>query len=149
MKKLIFITLLVLIGNIFAFSQERTMYVTVKTADLKSSTGAFAEKKGELSLGDAVTMLRSNGNWAEVRTANSVTGWVNLSSLSSKRVTGSNISSSAGEIALAGKGFSPDTEIEYKKGGFDFTEVDKMEAITISAGDLQKFIRDGRLAEGK
>ena len=149
MKRLIFILLFFILGTVFVFSQERTMYVTVKTAEIKSSTGVFASAVGSVNLGDAVTVVRTNGNWAEIRTANRVTGWVNLSSLSTKRVTGSGSSASAGEIALAGKGFSPETEIEYRKEGFDFTEVDKMEAITINISDLQKFIRDGRLAEGK
>ena len=151
MKRLILILLIAILGNMFVFSQSQgqTMYVSVKTTDLKSSTGVFAEKRGALNLGDAITVIRTSGNWVEVRTSNSLTGWVNLSSLSSKRVTGSGISSSAGEIALAGKGFSPDTEIEYKKNGLDFTGVDRMEAINIPVSDLQKFIEDGRLVKGK
>jgi uncharacterized protein YgiM (DUF1202 family) len=149
MRKVIFILVLVTLGNVVAFSQERPMYVTVKSTDLKSSTGVFADKLGELKLGDAVTMLRTNGNWAEVRTANKVTGWVNLSTLSSKRVTGAGISSSAGEIALAGKGFSPETEVEYRKNGLDYSAVDRMEAITIPGTELLKFIEDGKLKKGK
>jgi uncharacterized protein YgiM (DUF1202 family) len=149
MRKLLFVLLFGILANIFVFSQEKTMYVSVKSTDLKSSTGVFAEKLGVLNLGDTVTMLRTNGNWAEVRTSNRVTGWVNASSLTSKRVTGSGISSSAGEIALAGKGFSPEAEIEYKKTGLDYSAVDRMETITVSGPDLRKFIEDGKLSKGK
>lgn len=151
MKKIIFGLLMISIGGlcIFAQSQEKTMYVAVKSTEIKSSGGVFADKLGVLHLGDTVTMLRSNGNWAEVRTANRVTGWVNLTTLSSKRVSATGNSASAGEIALAGKGFSPETEIEYRKSGLDYSGVDQMETITISGADLQKFIKDGHLVEGK
>jgi hypothetical protein len=151
MKKTVFFMLILgIIGSTFVFSQAqgKTMYVVVKSTDIKSSTGMFANKVGVFNLGDTVTMLRTSGNWAEIR-AGSVTGWVNLSGLSSKRVTGSGGSSSAGEIALAGKGFSPETEVEYRKNGLDYSVVDQMEQITIPANDLRKFIEDGRLVKGK
>jgi uncharacterized protein YgiM (DUF1202 family) len=151
MKKSIFIILFFALVSFLVFAQSagQTMYVSVKTVDLKSSNGVFAEKKGTLNLGEAVTLIRVSGNWAEVRTNNSATGWVNLTSLSSKRIIGSGASSSAGEIALAGKGFSPETEVEYRKDGLNFSAVDLMEAISISINDLLKFIEDGRLAKGK
>ena len=151
MKKLLFVLLIVFLGSVFVFSQAAgsTMYVAVKSTNLKSSTGIFASTRGELTLGDAVTMIRTNGNWAEVRTTNSLTGWVNLTALSSKRVAGSGMSSSAGEIALAGKGFSPEFEIEYKKTGLDYSSVDAMEAINISENELLMFVEEGRLSKGK
>jgi hypothetical protein len=39
------------------------MYVAVKTIDLKSTTGAFADKLGVLNLGEAVTLIRIDGKW--------------------------------------------------------------------------------------
>jgi uncharacterized protein YgiM (DUF1202 family) len=125
------------------------MYVAVKNADIKSSTGVFAGKVGALGLGDAVTVVRANGKWVEVKAKDSLSGWVALSNLSSRRVTGSGYSASAGEIALAGKGFSPETEKEYRASGLDYAAVDDMEAINIPTTELQKFVEDGRLAEGK
>ena len=151
MKKTIFFLLIVVFCTVSVFSQSQgqTMYVSVKTTDVKSSSGAFADKRGTLNLGDTVTIIRTSGNWAEVRASGSLTGWVSLSGLSSKRITGSGMSSSAGEIALAGKGFSPETEIEYKKGGLDFSGVDRMESINIPDSELQKFVETGRLANGR
>lgn len=151
MKKLAFLLILGIISAAFAFSQAqgKTMYVAVKSADIKSSTGIFASKVGVLNLGDAVTVLRTNGNWAEVRTSKPISGWVNLSGLSSKRIISAGGSSSAGEISLAGKGFSPDTEFEYRKNGLDYAVVNQMEAISISDDDLLKFVEAGRLVKGK
>jgi len=150
MKKVILILAFLILANTLVFSQSAgsTMYVSVKTTDLKSSTGTFATKLDTLNLGDAVTYLAKNGNWAEVKTSKNVTGWVNMSGLTTRRITSSGNSASAGEIALAGKGFSPDTEIEYKKGGLDYSGVDQMEKISISGPELQKFIEAGRLSKG-
>jgi predicted Zn-dependent protease len=49
------------------------------------------------------------------------------------------------EIALAGKGFSPEIELEYRKNGLDYSSVDMMEILNIDDNDLRKFIDDGRL----
>jgi uncharacterized protein YgiM (DUF1202 family) len=133
-----------------AFSQSAgsTMYVAVKSTDVKSSVGFFAGTLAVLNMGEAVTVNRVNGKWVEVRARN-LTGWVALSSLSSRRITGTGYSASAGEIALAGKGFSPETEVEYRKNGLDYSEVDKMETIIIPLAELQKFVDEGRLARGE
>ena len=150
MKRLVLVLFTVALAGIPVFSQTAgsTMYVAVKTADLKSSTGIFARKLAVLDLGEAVTVTSTSGKWVQVRAKNSFSGWVTLASLSSKRVTGTGYSASAGEIALAGKGFSAETEIEYKRNGLDYSLVDSMEKLTVSDDDLQKFVEDGRLAKG-
>jgi len=150
MKKLFFLLFVAVLCCGAAFSQSvgRTMYVMVKNTEVKSSTGAFADNVGVLNLGEAVTVAGTNGKWVQIRT-NKISGWVALASLSSRRVTGSANTASAGEIALAGKGFTPETELEYKKNGLDYSGVDNMEKITIPIKDLQKFVEDGRLAKGE
>jgi len=133
---------------IFSQSGGSTRYVAVQTVVLKDSTGFFAKEVGKLPLGTAVTLLRDDGKWAEVRSEN-LTGWVSSASLSARRVTVSNSSVTASEVALAGKGFSPDTEIEYKKNGLNYSMVDSMEKITVPTDDLLLFIDEGRLARGE
>ena len=140
---------IIIAGVVFAQAGGRTMYVSAKTAELKASTGAFSDKIADLALGDRVTLIRESGKWAEVRTDDAKTGWILLASITSRRVTGSGYSATAGEIALAGKGFSPETELEYKKNGLNYSAVDQMERFSISSSDLRKFITDGRLAEGE
>ncbi|GHV96270.1 hypothetical protein AGMMS50293_25900 [Spirochaetia bacterium] len=124
------------------------MYVAVKSAALKSSAGFFANTLQSLALGDTVSVLRHSGKWLEVR-AGSVSGWMAATSLSSKRVTGSGYSVSAGEMALAGKGFTPEIEIEYKKSGLDYSGVDVMERLSIPANELLQFINEGSLTKGE
>jgi uncharacterized protein YgiM (DUF1202 family) len=128
-----------------------TMYVAVKTAELRDSTGFFSKTLAVLNLGEAVTVLRVQGKWMEVRSAGNppFTGWMAAASLSSKRVTSSGRSVSGGELALAGKGFSAEVETVYRQGEtLDYTAVDRMEAQKIPAEELLRFLNDGRLARG-
>jgi SH3-like domain-containing protein len=150
MRRFLFLLTMALCTGTAIFSQtdRNTRYVAVQTAVLKSSTGFFAKEVGKLPLGTAVTLVRDNGKWSEVR-AGSLAGWVVSSSLSARRVIASNSPVTASEIALAGKGFSPDVEIEYRKNGLDYRAVDSMESLTIPPEELLKFINEGHLSKGE
>jgi uncharacterized protein YgiM (DUF1202 family) len=130
------------------------MYVNVNSASLKSSTGFFASTTGTVRYGDQVTVVAVNGKWAQIRTATgNITGWIPSASLTTKRIStqGSTANASASEIALAGKGFSPEVEAEYKKTGgtIDYTAVDNMEKVTVTDKDLLAFVEEGHLAKGE
>jgi hypothetical protein len=80
-------------------------------------------------------------------------GWVNLSALQDKMIvlkSGSeNVAqgASTGEVALAGKGFNESVEKEYKaEGNLDYTWVDRMGQIVVSADQLAAFINQGSLS---
>jgi len=150
MKRLLFLMVLTLCAGSAAFSQadRGTRYVAVQTVAVKDSTGFFAKDLGNLSLGDAVTVIRDDGKWTNIR-AGTITGWVVSTSLSARRVVASNTSVTASEVAMAGKGFSPDMEMEYKKNGLDYSMVDSMERITVPTNDLLRFITEGRLSKGE
>ena len=132
---------------VFAQANRNTRYVAVQTAVIKDSAGFFAKDLGNLSLGDAVTVILDSGKWSQVQAGN-LSGWVASSSLSARRVIGSNAAVTASEVAMAGKGFSPDMEMEYKKNGLDYSTVDSMERITVPSNDLLGFITEGRLSRG-
>jgi uncharacterized protein YgiM (DUF1202 family) len=130
------------------------MYVTIKNAELKSSTAFFAETRGILRYGDPVTVLNEYGKWVEVQ-ANmepSLRGWIASANLTTKRILTSSASSSASadELALAGKGFSQEVENSYKQNGnLNYEALDMLEAQTISNQDLFSFLLEGRLARGE
>ncbi|MDR0303143.1 MAG: hypothetical protein LBI04_12630 [Treponema sp.] len=156
MKRVILMLVLVLFTAGFAAAQASkggTMYVAVKTASLKSSTGFFASTKGTLNYGDRVTILQVNGKNVEVRSASnsSVTGWTATANLSAKQiVSGNTNTASAREVALAGKGFNQEVENSYKtKGKVNYADVDKVEALSVNTAELEKFLIDGRLAMGE
>jgi hypothetical protein len=127
------------------------MYVAVKSAELKDSTGFFSKTLAVLNPGDTVTVLRVQGKWMEVRSAGNppLTGWIAAASLSSRRLTSSGPSVSGGELALAGKGFSAEVETAYRQGEtLDYAAIDRMESQEIPAGELLRFLNEGRLAGG-
>jgi uncharacterized protein YgiM (DUF1202 family) len=133
---------------VFAQAGRNIRYVAVQNTVLKASAGFFANDVGNVSFGDAVTLIREDGRWSQVRAGN-VTGWIQTSNLSTRRVVSVGTGTvTAGEVALAGKGFSAETESEYRRNGMDFSAVDAMERITIPQADLLRFITDGHLSRG-
>ncbi|MDR2095534.1 MAG: hypothetical protein LBP76_08450 [Treponema sp.] len=153
MKKALFFIFLgcFLMGTILA-QTSKTMYVSVKNAAIKSGTGFFAKELAKLNLGTTLTVLQQKDKWMQVRTGTQpvITGWIASASLTSKRITASGSSASAGEIALAGKGFSPGMELEYKAGaGLDYSIIDAMESQTIPNEKILGFITEGRLKKGE
>jgi hypothetical protein len=154
MKQLISMGVLLfcLTGGLAAQSlQGKTVYVTVKTAEIKESTGFFARARGTLRYGDACTVLQERGTWVEIRsnTNQSLQGWIAAANVSTRRVVSSSTSASASadELALAGKGFSEEVERSYREGGdLNYDDIDRMEQPVVSSGELRDFIVEGHLA---
>jgi len=150
MRRLILLFILIALTSVFIFSQSAgaRRYVAVQTVAMKDSNGFFGKDLKTLSLGEEVELVRDDGKWAQIRSGN-VTGWVSSASLSSRRVVASGSTASVSEVALAGKGFSPDIEIEYKKSGLDYSMVDAMEKMYVKPEELERFVTEGRLARGQ
>ena len=151
---MLFVFVLLISGALWAQQIRKggTAWISSKTAELKSTSGVFGSAKGTLQMGDQVTVLQVEGNWAEVRSSanSSLSGWTALSNLSGRRIVASGTGASASEIALAGKGFNQEVENSYKSGGkLNYADVDKTEAITIPRDELYKFVTEGRLETGE
>jgi uncharacterized protein YgiM (DUF1202 family) len=134
-----------------AQSMGSTMYVTVKSADLRTSPRFFSDVRGAIPKGTAVTVLRPGDNWVEVASSENkaLRGWLPASALSSRRVVSSAREASAEEVAMAGKGFSAEVEEIYKSSlNADYSAVDAMEELTVSGGELYSFLSGGRLETG-
>ena len=155
MKKLTMMFVLCLLAAGLASAQVSrggTLYVGIKSLALKSSTGFFAKTTGTLNYGDRVTVIQVNGKWVEVRSAanTSVTGWTTSANMSARQlVSGNTGSATTQEIALAGKGFNQEIENSYKaKGTLNYADVDKVEAQSVSAEELERFLAEGSLLMG-
>jgi len=153
MKKALIIFCLVLFvaGMAAAQAAGSSMYVAVRTLNLKSGTGLFASTRGTVNYGDRVTIIQVNGRNAEVRSAANITGWTPLANLTSRQVVaGATSTASASEVALAGKGFNAEVEQSYRTQhqNINFDEVDRVEAITVNEADLLRFLQEGRLSTG-
>jgi hypothetical protein len=157
MKKLVVVFFVCVCAAAVLPAQARkggTMYVAVKTVELKSSTGFFASARGTIAYGTAVTVLQINGKWAEVKSASgaSVSGWTTIANLSAKRIVsgGSATGATASEVALAGKGFNQEIENAYKSDGrLNYADVDRTEAQRVTKQELQNFLVEGHLSQGE
>jgi uncharacterized protein YgiM (DUF1202 family) len=133
----------------------KTMYVTAKTIELKSSTAFFSDVRGTLEYGDQVTVLQEYGKWAEVKATEkqNISGWIAAANLTSKRLLssrGTSASASANELALAGKGFNQEVEDAYKvNGNLNYDAVDAIEKEEIPSRELFNFLLEGHLARGE
>jgi uncharacterized protein YgiM (DUF1202 family) len=131
----------------------KTMYVTAKTVELKSSTAFFSDVKGTLEYGDQVTVLQEYSKWAEVRAAEkqNISGWIAAANLTSKRLLSSgSVSASANELALAGKGFNQEVEDAYKaNGNLNYDAIDAIEKEEIPNREIFNFLLEGHLARGE
>jgi len=127
-----------------AFSQS-ARFVAVESIDVHSSSGFFSQSLGTLRLGSEVVLIRDNGKWSEIRAGN-LSGWVTSSSLSPRPTVRAASSVTPGEVALAGKGFGQEVELDYRATGLDYSRVDEMEALVIPMTELRQFIIDGRLS---
>jgi SH3-like domain-containing protein len=150
MRRFILLLAVIFHVGVPVFSQNKGIirYISVKSATVKDSTGFFAKELGTLSLGNEVTLISESGKWSQIRLGD-LTGWVTSTSLSARRIVASGASATATEISLAGKGFSTEMEMEYRKTGLDYSMVDFMETITVPGEELLGFITEGGLSRGE
>jgi len=155
MKKLAVLLVLFLLLTLSLYAQVKkgdTAWVSSKTLALKTSTWFFAGTRGTLQMGDQVSVLQVNGNWAEVRSSGnaSLSGWTAVTNLSTRRIVASGAAVTASEVSMAGKGFSQEVEDSYKTSGeLNFDDVDKTETNSVSLDDLYKFVVEGHLVTGE
>ena len=144
--------LLFVAGAVFASDQ---MSVTVKQTAVRDKPSFLGKTLGMLVYADRVTVLdQSMKGWVKVVGPDGkLQGWVSASALQTKKIelaAGSenvNQSASSGEVALAGKGFNETVEKQYKQDGkLDYTWVDRMGRIEVSAEQLSAFIAKGGLS---
>ena len=145
---LLFIMVIMVGAMVFSQAEGNKRYISAQDVVIKDSTGFFAKEIGNLSLGNEVTLIGGEGKWAQIRYGN-LSGWISSSSLSARRIVAAGSTATATEIALAGKGFSPDMEVEYRRSGLDYSLVDSMEKMVIPSGELLSFITDGKLEKAK
>ena len=150
MKKVIFS--LVVIGVTMALTAQSsgtTLYVAAKTVEVKTSSSFFASSLGTLTLGESVVVQMDEGKWLVIRNSSGLQGWAPADAFSLRRIISSGANISPAEVSMAGKGFNEALERTIRSSGErDYSLVDAMEKRNVSLGELQSFLREGRLAEG-
>ena len=130
------------------------MSVQVRETQIRATPDYFGKIIGKASYGDRVAVEDKKDGWKKVRLKKGgLTGWLNSSALSEKEIKmaagerGVKETASSSELQLAGKGFNPEVEREFKKRNkeISFQWVDRMEKINISQVEKQKFAKAGEL----
>jgi hypothetical protein len=112
---------------------------------------------GSVPVGAEVNVERQAGDWYKVEYQGK-TGWINRQAFPAPAagskfslgglLTGTPVKqTSSDEVALAGKGFTPEVESGYraKHPEMDFAQVDKVESFKVDSATLQAFIKEGDL----
>lgn len=153
MKRILWSILLAaaLVGPVSA--REAAMSVQIRTAQLRADPSFLGKLVATLDYGTRVTVSDEKGDWDFVTAPNGMTGWIHQSALTTKKVVmqaGANdvsTSASGQELALAGKGFNSDVEADFKKknADIDFTWIDRMEKIKVTAAEMSAFLKEGQV----
>ena len=158
MRRIVVVSLLLLAAvAVFAADPLPERSIVVKETpvrDKPSFTGKILGTK--LLYTDRVQILEmpAGSSWVKVRSvAKKIEGWVHVSALAKDekmivKAGAQNVATgpSGSEVALAGKGFNPEVEAEYKKDKtLNYAAVDAMEAYVIPPDALSAFIAQGGL----
>ena len=127
------------------------MSVQVKNGQLRDKPAFLGKLLGPVAYGDRVTVVQKQGEWVDVTSPSGASGWIHQSALTPKRVVLNagaqdvRAAASGEELALASKGFNSDVEADFKSKNrnIDFTWIDRMEKIKVSAQDAQSFLHEG------
>ena len=158
MKRSLFLGLSFLACGIFILAAvlfAKTFIVKIRTTNLRETPKFYAQTVAVLKTGETVEQVGSQNGWIQVRTSKGLVGWIHLSSVAEKKFSLSAIDqplkteATAGEVALAAKGFNKQVEEKYKAThpGVSFVWVDKMLKIKIPSAQMEDFLKRGRLGE--
>lgn len=132
-----------------------TVVVKIQTTNLRKEPKFYSQTIASLTAGSPLEKLSSQDGWFKVRTSAGVVGWIHSSVVETKKFNllamdkSMKTQASAGEVALAAKGFNKQVEENYKAkhGEANFAAVDRMLQLKISPSDVEAFIRKGKLGE--
>jgi|GEM_PF-506904 len=126
--------------------------IQVRQIQVKSQPNYLSSTVGKLSYGAEVNVVSEEGNWYRISTP---AGYIPQNAVgrsagsveSSQRYAAKGVSHD--ETALAGKGFNPQVESQYKRSSASlaaaYRQVDRVESVKVSDAALKNFITQGKL----
>jgi hypothetical protein len=151
MRPVLLVTFLVFC--ITSAASAATVYVVTKEDSVREDCRFFAPIKLKVRYGEAIETSSQEGDWFRV-TARGVRGCVHRMAIQSQSPqlsgsAGASRGASRDEVALAGKGFNPETEaaLRNKGGGYHYSAVDWLERVELAPDRVQKFVVDGGLRQ--
>lgn len=147
---------LIVVGIVVALEVGDSLFVTVRSTELRDSPGFLSPIAEVVPFGSEVSYLESAGEWHRVLSPQSgIEGWIHATAVRENGATQLQLQGeqttrtvTSREIALAGRGFSENLEQEYGEDReLDFSRVDELEARAIDPSEIVVFVRDARLRE--
>ena len=125
--------------------------IRVMSAKVMKSPKFIGASAGSVSRGDQLTVKEVKGDWYLVE--GSTNGWIHKSNVTEGKVALSSKPGGSGgnvnrdEVELAGRGFTPQVEQQYKdkNPNLDFSHVDAIEKVSIDPSELEAFVSEGKL----
>ncbi len=140
---------------VIVFLLAETVVVKVKTTAVRSDPKFTASVVAKIKTGDTLEQLGVQSGWIKVKTKAGVVGWVHSTAVQAKKINLSAMDgslqtqASAGEVALAAKGFNKQVEDTYRAGNpaADYAAVDAMEKTRPTDAEIEAFMKLGHLGE--
>ncbi len=136
---------------------SKPVFVQVRETKLRKTGSYFAPVAATLRYGDELTLLAANDpQWFEVKTNQGAKGFIHFSALSNKKIVPASKAKTffdsgfdSSEVVLAGKGFNAEVEKQYaaSNSALRFDQVNQVEKIKVSEGELRAFLKDGGLSQ--
>jgi hypothetical protein len=148
------VLLLLFLGTGIALAAPKvgsTVTIRVMSAKVMKSPKFIGPTSGSVSRGDQLTVKEVKGDWYRVE--GSFSGWIHKSNVAEGKVALSSTPGGSGgnvnrdEVELAGRGFTPQVEQQYKdkNPNLDFSHVDAFEKVSVDTTELEAFVAEGKL----
>ena len=139
-----------------------TVFVQGKTAKLRSGKTSLDNVVADLKFGEALEVLRKDGNWLQVQTAEKVTGWIFSNKTAATKPSGGDETlaklgrsfrrSEASDVTAAAgaRGLDKVSEGYANRSGITQQHrdtVDRMTAYRMNDQEVEDFLKDGGLGE--
>ncbi len=134
-----------------AWAAGQIMTVQVRETNMRGAPSFTGGLGAAVTYGQQVSVLEERGAWFRV-SAGGQEGWLHKNALSDRKLALSSgaqdtaATASEREISMAGKGFSPQVEKEYRAAHPEgYAQVEKMLAVNYSEKDLYAFLTAGKV----
>ncbi len=128
--------------------------VIVQEGMIRKDKRFFASVVARVPYGGIVEVVQRQGDWVQVKYQGKE-GWINISAVQEQKFQISSLAGSRAqetaqeEVALAGKGFTPEVEKAFRQKNpkMNYDLVDKIQSYKIGDEQIAAFIRSGDLKE--
>lgn len=145
---------IILWGVASDLGQAQTFKVVQSKQQMYAGPSFSGQPSGVVPEGTEVQVIQQSGDWYQVDYQGQ-TGWLHQQAFGgAKKVDLSRLlqgkavpASRTDEVALAGKGFTPEVEADFRRKhpNLNYDLVDKVEGFGVSLGELQAFTQEGGL----